>query len=181
MTTTTSTHENQEQTILRRLQSIRMQPNDVQKLLHFSYRQIQYARKLGRIVPAGNRKTGKYAQYTYREVVQWRIVRFLQDLGYSPQVIFGEEVTQKRPNPAKGVLVDIEALLKNRRGRLARFVLWIRPDTALKDPEYAITKTGTLFDLKRREGWRRLSFYNVQLQVLRFMRKRAPKLFQQAA
>lgn len=172
--------ENEASHILGLLQKIELLPDDIKLLLRFSYRQIQYARKLGRIVP-GHYTHKHYARYTYREVVLWRIVRFLEDLGYSPQTIFGEATSDKNLNPAPGLLVEIDAVLKSRRGKLARFVLWLRPDITRKDPEYMITKSGTAFDLKHRGQWKSLSFYKVQLKVLRFMKKRAPHIFKSVA
>lgn len=163
--------------VLEQLQSIEMRAEDLRQLLKFSYREIQYARHKGRIVPS-RRSQKNYSRYTYREVIKWRIVRFLMDLGYSPQVIYGDADIKKSETP-NGLLVDIEALLKGpkKRAKLSRYALWVRPDKERKDPEYMIGSPKDRFDPKHRDEWKCLSFYKVQEQVLNFIRNHAPQLF----
>ena len=59
-------------------------PKDIQKLLHISYRQLQYWDRTNFIKPSYRRK-GKYRLYVFRDLVLLEFTKRLRNLGFSIQ------------------------------------------------------------------------------------------------
>ncbi|MBI5134982.1 MerR family transcriptional regulator [Candidatus Uhrbacteria bacterium] len=161
---------------LRLLQSIELLPEDIHRLTGFTLRQIQYWRRIGYIKPSKTTAKG-YSRFTYREVIKFRIVKWLMGMGFSTQVIFGAG-----PKDEKALLTYLEAVMAKRHRRLSEHTLYVLPERPRKtvlallgEPDH------TRFHPSQKNRWQRLSFKNIERQTLEFMRKRSPELFAKTA